>query len=122
MEILHQVSDGEIRRIALAVVAIFLAGLKSGNIRHRELFARVAAALEDRTNQILVLPGEAAKQDCRMRSLVRGKRPLYGTMEMFGLIEASNLAQARTLGFQTLLDFRIVFDLDEIRRHVFLRR
>ena len=49
-----------------------------------------------------------------MRSLVRGKRPLYGTMEMFGLIEASNLAQARTLGFQTLLDFRIAFNLDEI--------
>jgi hypothetical protein len=40
---------------------------------------------------------------------------------MLGLVESSNLAQARALGFEALLDFGIIFDVDEIRRHSFLR-
>jgi hypothetical protein len=69
-----------------------------------------------------VLPRESAKQYCRMRSLLSGKRTLNWTMKMFGLVESSYLAQASALGFQALLDLGIVLNLDEIRRHIFLRR
>jgi hypothetical protein len=41
---------------------------------------------------------------------------------MGGLIETGDLALARAFCGQPLLDFRIVFDSNEIRRHVFLRK
>jgi len=43
-------------------------------------------------------------------------------MEMTRLIESSNLAQACALGFQALFDFRVILNLDKIRRHIFLRQ
>src|SRR5438046_5960549 len=44
LEILHQISDSKICRIALAVVAVLFAGLKGGDVRHRQLLAAIAAA------------------------------------------------------------------------------
>jgi hypothetical protein len=41
---------------------------------------------------------------------------------MFGLIESGDFSQAHALRFQALLDFGIILNLDEIRRHIFLRR
>src|SRR5438552_8983841 len=61
LEILHQVPDGKIRRIALAIVAVLFARLEGGDVRHRQLLAAIAAALKDGANQILMLPCETAK-------------------------------------------------------------
>jgi hypothetical protein len=57
-----------------------------------------------------------------MRSLLSREGPLHWTMKMFGLVESGYFAQTGALGFQTLFDFGIVFNLDEIRRHIFLRQ
>ncbi len=45
LQVLHQVADREVRRIALAVVAVFLAELKGFDVGHRHHFALVAEAL-----------------------------------------------------------------------------
>ena len=122
LEILHQVADGEVRGIALPVVAELLAGLKAGDVRHGQLFATIAAALEDGANQVLMFPGEAAEKNRYLIALFGGEGALYGTMEMVGLIEPCDFAQPHAFRFQALLDFGVIFNLDEIRRHTFLRR
>ena len=122
LKVLHEVAYREIGWIALAVVSEFLARLKTGDIRHRQLLAAVTASLKHSADQILMLPGKAAEQNRDPVALLGSESAFYGAMEMSGLIESGNLAQAHALGFQPALDFRIVFNLDEIRRHEFLRR
>ena len=63
LQILHQIADGEVGRIALAVVAKFLARLERRHIGHRQLFAAISAALEHGADQVLMLPRESAKQE-----------------------------------------------------------
>ena len=99
LEILHQIADGKIRRVALAVVAKFFPGLESGNIRHRQLLAAVTATLEHGPNQVFMLPGESAEQNRDTTTLIGCESPLDRTMEMRGLVESRNLAQARALCF-----------------------
>src|SRR5262249_20911881 len=72
--------------------------------------------------QVFVLPGEAAEQNRGVRTLFRGEGALDRTMKMLRLIESGKLAQTDALGFYALLDFGIGVNLDEIRRHVVLRR
>ncbi len=108
--------------IALPVVAEFLADLEGRHIRHGKLFASISAALEDRANQILVLPGEASEQDRHAAAFFCRKSALDRAVEMCRPVKSGNLPQAHTLRFQSLLDFRIIFNLDEIRRHWILRR
>ncbi len=120
LQILHQIADGEIGRVALAVVAKFLASLEGGDVGHGQLLAAIAAALKDGADEVFVLPGEASEQDGHVFALLGGERPFHGSMEMSGRVQPGNLAQTRALGCEPLLDFRIVFDSDEIRRHVFL--
>jgi hypothetical protein len=43
-------------------------------------------------------------------------------MEVLGLVKSGNFAQAYALGFQAFLYFRIILNLDKIRRHRVLRR
>ena len=99
LEILHQIADGKIRRVALAVVAKFFPGLESGNIRHRQLLAAVTATLEHGPNQVFMLPGESAEQNRDTTTLIGCESPLDRTMEMRGLVESRNLAQASALCF-----------------------
>ena len=117
LEILHQISDSKICRITLAVVAVLFAGLKGGDVRHRQLLAAIAAALEDGANQVFVLPGETAEQNGDLVPLFGGKCALHRPVEVRGLIKAGDLAQSGTLSLQALLDFFIFFDLDKIGRH-----
>ena len=63
LQVLHQIADGEIGRITLAVVAELFAGLEGGDVGNRQLFAAVATTLKDGTDQVLMLPGKAAKQN-----------------------------------------------------------
>ena len=41
-------------------------------------------------------------------------------MKVFGLVKAGDSSQACAFGFEALFDFGIIFNLNEIRRHVFL--
>jgi hypothetical protein len=122
LEILHQIAYGEIGRIALPVVAVFLSRLERRHVRHGQLLAPISAALEDRANQILVLPCEATEQDRHAAALFCGKGALDWTVEVGRLVKSGNLPQAHALRFQSLFDLRIIFNLDESRRHGVLRR
>jgi hypothetical protein len=69
-----------------------------------------------------MLPGKSAKQNRDLVALFRGEGALDWAVEMLGRIKTSNLAQPHALCLQALPDFRIVRNLDEIRRHKVLRR
>jgi hypothetical protein len=56
-----------------------------------------------------------------MRALLGCESALDGTVKVLGLVESSDLAQARALSLNALLDVGVIFNLDEIRRHGFLR-
>src|SRR5207302_7987046 len=56
LEVLDQIADGEVCRIALAVVAIFLAELECRHIRTRHDLALVATAVKHSLDQGFVLP------------------------------------------------------------------
>ncbi len=94
LEILHQVADGEIGRIALAIITELLAGLESSHVRHGQFLAAVTASLENGADQILVLPGKAAEQNRDAAAFFGGEGALHGAMEVSGLIESGNFPQA----------------------------
>ena len=87
------------------------------HVGHRQLLAAISAALEHGANQILVLPGKAAEQDRHLAAFFSGKCALHRTVEVCWLVKPGNFPQAHALGFKALLDFRVIFNLDEIRRH-----
>ena len=119
---MHEISDREIGRIALAVISKFFPGLKGGNIRYGELFAAITAALKHGADQVFVLPSKATEQNCHLAALVGSEGPFDRAMEMRRLVESCNLAQAHAFRCEALLDFRIILNLDEIRSHKLLRR
>src|SRR5262249_34133288 len=63
LEILNQISDSKISRIALAVISVFLPELKCRDVRRGDDFTLVAAAFEHGLDQLLVFPGEAAEKN-----------------------------------------------------------
>ena len=77
LQILHQVADGEVSGVALAVVAVFLAGLKGADVGGRHGFGDVAEAFERAMDQLFVLPGEAAEEKGGPAALFPGERMLY---------------------------------------------
>src|SRR5207244_9029970 len=112
----------EIPWVALPIVAAFHTDLTRRHVRHGELLAAIATAVEYRTNQILVLPGKATEQDRHTATFFCGKGPFDRTVEVCRLVKSGNPSQAHALRFQALLDFRVILNLDEIRRHNILRR
>src|SRR5262249_61822126 len=58
---LHQIPNREVSGIALAVIAVLLAGLKSRHVRNRKGLALIPQAFERPVNQLFVLPGETAE-------------------------------------------------------------
>ena len=92
LEILHQIAHGKVGRVALPVVAEFLAGLEGRNVGHRKLLAAISAALKDGAYQIFMLPGEPSEQNRRMRALLGREGALDGTVKVFGPVEPGNLA------------------------------
>src|SRR5262249_42078682 len=73
---------GKVRRIALPVVAILLAKLEGGDIRHGQDLALVAAALEDRLDDALMLPCQSTEQNGDLAALLGAERPLHRTLEV----------------------------------------
>ena len=85
MQILHQVADGEIGGIALAVVAIFLAGLKRLHVGRRDGFGQVAETFERTVHQLFVFPGEPAEQQRGVAALLGREGPLDRLLELMNL-------------------------------------
>ena len=81
LQVLHQVPDGEIRRIALAVVAILLAELERAHVGRGHHLALVSQAFDGAMHQLLVFPGEAAEQQRGARTLLGCEWTLDGLME-----------------------------------------
>ncbi|MGO9124354.1 MAG: hypothetical protein ACLP6G_05635 [Terriglobales bacterium] len=73
--------------------------------------------MENSPDQVFVLPGESAEKNRDSIALFGRKRSLHWPVEVSGLVETSDLAQARPLGSQSLLDFYVVFNLNEMGRH-----
>ena len=63
LQIAHQVADGEVCRVALAVVAELLSRLEVRDHRSGNVLATVAAAVEDCLDHLFVLPGQPAKEN-----------------------------------------------------------
>ena len=92
---LHQVADGEVGGIALAVVAVLFAELEGLFVGHRHGLALVAEALKRGVHEALVLPGETAEQNCGVIALELGEGPLNRLVEVldFALLNAGFLLQ-----------------------------
>ena len=125
LQILHQVADGEVSRVALAVVAVFLAGLKRAHVGRGHGFGDVTEAFERAVHELLVLPGEAAEQQSGPAALFLGERVLDRPFELMRLAfhQAGFALQARALFRQALLDdiFDAGVDLHQTGRWYGLR-
>ena len=82
LDILDEVSNGEVGRIALAVVSVFLAELEGALVGHGEGLHLVTEAGERRMDELFVLPGEPAKKDGGFAALLLGKRALNRLVEV----------------------------------------
>src|SRR6266496_1711366 len=98
-QILDEVAPGEVRRIALSVVAVLLAELKARNIGHGEDLALVSAAMEDRLNHLFVFPGEAAEENGDRAALLGQKRALDGAREVRAALSAQPALAEQALAF-----------------------
>ena len=63
----------------MAVVAEFLAEMKGRLIGYGKKLAAVSAALENSPDKLLVLPGQAANEDCDLVALFGRKRSFLGS-------------------------------------------
>jgi hypothetical protein len=83
LEELHEISDREIRRVALSVVAVLLAELERGDIRHGDDLTLVAESFPRALDQALVAPRESAEKHGGVRPVGARKGALDGSLEMF---------------------------------------
>src|ERR1022692_4341446 len=106
LEVLHQIANREVRGIALAVVAIFLAQLKRRDVGHRQNLAVISAALKHRLDHALVFPGQAAEKNGYLVAFFRGEGLLgRATKVMHGAaVEAHHAGQAGAFLGQFLLN------------------
>ncbi len=118
LQILHQVADGEIGRVALAVVAVLFAGLEGFHVGSGHGFGAVAQSFERAMHQLFVFPGQTAEQQRGAAALFRGEGLLHRLLEVMRLAldKAGFRFQARALFAQALLDdvFDRGADLDQV--------
>ncbi len=101
----------------MSVVAVLFASLESGHVGYRQLLATITTTLENRADQIFVLPRKTAKQNGDAIPLLSFEGPLYRAMKMCRLVEAGNLAQPSAFRFEALFDFLFVIDPYEMGSH-----
>src|SRR5439155_10221393 len=94
LQILDEVADSEVGRIALPVIAVLLAELKRGDIGRRNHLAFVIVPLKNSLDQLFVFPGEPAEEDSELVPLVRHKRALIRPLEVPGGLKAGFAAQS----------------------------
>src|ERR1017187_4005391 len=106
LEVLHKVANSEVRRVALTVVAVFLAELERRHIRHRQDLAAISAAFKHRLNYALVFPGQATEKNSHLAALFRSEGLFGGAAKMAhrATVEAHHAGQARALLRQLPLD------------------
>ncbi len=106
LQVLYQVADGEVRRIALTVVAVLLAELEGRHVGHRHDFAAIAAALEHRLDHAFVLPGEAAEEDGHLAAFLGGKGPFDRSLEVANrtAVQSHHARQSRAFVRQLALN------------------
>jgi len=103
LQILHQATDREVRRITLAVVTELLADLERRYIRDRQRLAFVSAAFEYRAEHVVVLPGHAANQDGDFAAFGRGERAFHGKLELLlDIYQPGGSSQPGSLRLQLL--------------------
>ncbi len=125
LQILHQVADGEVGGIALAVVAVLLPRLKRLDVGRGDGFGAIAEAFKSAMHQLFVLPGQSTEKEGGLSTLVFGEMPLFRTLEMVDLAfgHTGFLLQPRALFRKSLLDgvFDGGADLYEVGRRLGLR-
>jgi len=83
LQVAHQAANGEVGWVALAVVAVLLAGLEVGAAGHREAPAMVAGTLKDGEDQLFMLPGESADEDGDVVTLGQCERQFFRPAVVF---------------------------------------
>ena len=111
LQVLHQVAHGEVRGIALAVVAVLLAQLEGRDVGHRQNVAAISAAFKHRLDHPLVFPGQATEEDGHLVALFRGEGLFDGAMKVAdrAAVQAHHACQART--FLRQLPLNLLFGL-----------
>jgi hypothetical protein len=102
VEVLHQVADGEVRRVALAAVAVLAAVLERVGIRHVEGEDLVADAAERRLDEQVVRHRQAGDQDRGVLALVARER-------------ARNLVEPLLGGFDREAEALALLDLEVLQ-------
>jgi hypothetical protein len=82
LQVADQVADGKVGRVALAVVAEFLACLEVSNFGGGNVHTLVAAAMEDSLDHLFVLPRETPEEDGHVIAFRPCKRALYWFFEL----------------------------------------
>ena len=80
----------------MSIVAKFFSGLEGSDVGHWKLFATIPASLEDRADQVFMLPCEATEQNSHLLTLFSRESALDWPMKMSWMIETGDLAQACT--------------------------
>src|SRR6185503_18552293 len=82
LQILDQVADGKVSRIALPVVPVLFAKLERRHIRTWHDFTLVAASLKNGADQGFMFPRQSAEQDRDMVALLGREGILLWTLEL----------------------------------------
>ena len=83
LQVLHEVADGEVGRVALPVVAELLSRLEGRDVGGRDHLDVIAEPLERAVDEILVLPRQPSEEDRRLRPLRLREGTFDGTVEVF---------------------------------------
>ena len=65
-----------------------------------------------------MFPSEAAEQDSDVLALLRREGTFDRAMKVGGRVQARDLTEVHAFGGQSLFDFSVALNMDEIRRHV----
>jgi hypothetical protein len=104
---LDEVTDREVSRIALAVVAILLTDLEGGYVGVRQHLETIAAATEHGFDEAFVFPGKASEKDGHTVTFFSGEGPLYGAVEVLDgfFLQPRSLRQSQPFLGHAATDF-----------------
>ena len=86
LQVLHEVTDGEVGGIALAVVAVLFAKLECAHVGRGHWPSLVAEPFQRAMHQLLVFPSQPSKQQRGEGALVLGERTLHRPLEVVNLL------------------------------------
>ncbi len=114
LQVAHQVADGEVGGIALAVVAVLFAGLEVGDYWRGDVLATVAAAVEDGLDHFFVLPGKSPEEDRDVIALRTSEGALHRFLELAHARQSGLRPQARSLRIDAGLDLYFEIRLNNL--------